>query len=468
MHLSRRKVLAASAALPFAATARAASTVSIKLNPRHGLRSIPATYMGLGFEASSVASGLLSADNHAYVQLVRNLGQQGVIRIGGNVSDFSGYDAKGAAKFLPKDTVLNAQSLRQLRNFLDATGWKLIWGLNLGTGTLDNAVQEARAVAEVAGDRLVAFQVGNEPDLFSRAGHRTGAYGYAEWLADYRRFKTAVRAALPKAPFAGPDVAFTTEWVESFARDEGGDIALLTTHHYTAGQADPASTADFLLQEEKKYQPALARIETASSSIHVPWRMSETNSFYGGGKAGVSDSFAAALWALDYLFVLAAYGCSGVNLETGVNHLGVVSKYTPIGDDLAGHYSAAPEYYGLLAFAQAAKGEQIALTCDTGGINLTAYATRQETGVLTLTVINKDLRHDATIDVGSTATLKQAHVMRLAAPSLSAQDGVTLGGAAVSRDGTWRAVRTDPVRITNGKALLDVPAGSAALITFAV
>jgi hypothetical protein len=415
-----------------------------------------------------VASGLLSADNHVYVQLVRNLGPQGVIRIGGNVSDFSIYDPKGAAKSLPKDTVLNAQSLRQLRGFLDATGWKLIWGFNLGTGTLENAVEEARAIAEAAGDRLVAFQVGNEPDLFSRAGHRPAPYGYAEWLADYRRFKTAIRAALPKAAFAGPDVAFTTEWVESFARDESGDIALLTTHHYTAGQADPAATADFLLQEEKKYQPALTRIAAASRSIHVPWRMSETNSFYGGGKAAVSDSFAAALWALDYLFVLAAYDCSGVNMETGVNHLGVVSKYTPIGDDLAGHYGAAPEYYGLLAFAQAAKGEQIALTCDTGGINLTAYATRQDSGALTLTVINKDLSRDAAIDVGSTAALKQAHVLRLTAPSLSAQDGVTLGGAAVSSDGTWRAVRTDPVRITNGKGVLDVPASSAALVTLGV
>ena len=64
-------------------------------------------------------------------------------------------------------------------------------------------------------------------------------------------------------------------------------------------------------------------------------------------------------------------------METGVNHLGWISHYTPISDDLTGHYGAAPEYYGLLAFAQAAKGEQIAVNCDTGGINLTAYATRQ-------------------------------------------------------------------------------------------
>jgi len=465
MRISRRDMLAASATLCFApGVARAADKVSIRLDPRRPLRAIPANYMGLGFEASSVATpGLLSADNHAYVQLVRNLGPQGVIRIGGNVSDFSVYDAKGASKSLPKDTMLNAENFRQLRGFLDATGWKLIWGLNLGTGKLDNAVEEARAIVDAVGDRLVALEIGNEPDLFSRAGHRKDPYGYAEWHADYRRFKDAIRAALPRVPFAGPDIAFTVEWLEAFARDEGRDIALLTAHHYITGQANPAATLEFMLQEEKKYQPALARFQAASQSIHVPWRMCETASFSGGGKAGVSDTFAAALWALDYLFVLASYGCSGVNMETGVNHLGVISKYTPISDNLQGHYGAAPEYYGLLAFAQAAKGEQIAVACDAGGVNLTAYAARQPSGAITLTVINKDLTRDAAVEVSGFAP-KQAQAMRLTAPSLAAMNGVTLGGAAVSGDGSWKNAKADAVKIAGGKAVLDVSAGSAALI----
>jgi len=62
---------------------------------------------------------LLSADNRTYVQLVRSLGAQGVIRVGGNVSDFSAYDANGVPKNLPKDTVLTKENFRQLRGFLD-------------------------------------------------------------------------------------------------------------------------------------------------------------------------------------------------------------------------------------------------------------------------------------------------------------------------------------------------------------
>ena len=464
MRISRRTVLATSAALAVApGAARASDRVAIRLDPHRRLRAIPAGYMGLGYEASAVATpGLLSADNHTCVQLVRNLGAQGVIRIGGNVSDFSVYDAKGTPKSLPKDTVLTAENLRQLRGFLDATGWKLIWGLNLGTGTLDNAVAEARAIMDAAGERLLALEIGNEPDLFARAGHRTGAWDYAHWVAEYRRFKTAIRAVLPHAPFAGPDIA-GGDWMESFARDEGGDIALLTAHHYITGQANPAATLEFMLQEEKKYQPVLAKFQAASQSVHVPWRMCETASFSGGGKAGVSDTFASALWALDYLFVLASYGCSGVNMETGVSHLGLVSKYTPISDDLAGHHGAAPEYYGLLAFALAAKGEQIALNCDGGGINLTAYATRAVSGAVTLTVINKDLGRDAAVEVTGIAP-RQAKAMRLTGPSLTATSDVSLGGAAVEGDGKWNGGKSDPVAITGGKAHLDVPAGSAALI----
>ncbi len=53
--------------------ARAATPVSIRFDGSRVLRTIPADFLGLGFESLSVA-GLLSAQNQAYVRLVRNLG----------------------------------------------------------------------------------------------------------------------------------------------------------------------------------------------------------------------------------------------------------------------------------------------------------------------------------------------------------------------------------------------------------
>ncbi len=149
MTLSRRTVVAAAAALPFAsAAAHAAVPVTVRVDASKTLATIAPDYMGLGYEISSVAiSGLLSARNDAYVKLVRDLGRQGVIRIGGNTSDFSRYDAHGVPVSAPKATVLNEANLHELKTFVDAIGWKLIWGLNLGDDKLDNAVEQARAVS---------------------------------------------------------------------------------------------------------------------------------------------------------------------------------------------------------------------------------------------------------------------------------------------------------------------------------
>jgi hypothetical protein len=461
MALSRRQIVAGAATLPFAATARAATptAVTVTLDANKTLGQIPADYMGLGYEISSVAvPGLLAAANTAYVRLVQGLGRRGVIRVGGNTSDFSRYDAGGAPVSSPKGTVVNQANLRQLKTFLDAIGWTLIWGLNLGDDKLDNAVAEARAVAEIMGDRLLALEIGNEPDLFSRSGHRGPAYDYAMWHADYRRYKTAIRSVLPRVPFAGPDLAGATDWMEQFARDEADDIALLTAHHYITGQANPAATLDTMLAANPRYEPALARFQAAAETAHKPWRMCETASFSGGGKAGVSDTAAAALWALDYLFVLAGHGCAGVNMETGVNHLGWISHYTPISDDLKGHYGAAPEYYGLLAFSLAGRGELIAVRCEPGGVNLTAYATRQKDD-LCLTVINKDQAQDAHVTING-ARLTRAQAMRLTTASLFAPDGVRLGGETVGNDGRWNGGRREAL----ASQALHVPAGSAALV----
>jgi hypothetical protein len=475
MVMSRRKVVAGAAALPFAATgARAAGQVTLTVDNSRG-GTIGSDFMGLGFEISSVAvPGLLSAANQIYARLVRNLGEKGVIRIGGNTSDFSRYDANGTAVSAPKATVVTEANLRELRSFADAIGWDLIWGLNLGDDRLDNAVEEARAVARIMGNRLIAFEVGNEPDLFGRAGHRPADYNYDAWLRDYRRYKAAIRAVLPHVPFAGPDLAGAAEWMEKFARDEP-DIALLTAHHYITGQANPAATIDTMLANNTKYDPALQRFQVAAKAAGKPWRMCETASFSGGGRDGVSNTYAAALWALDYLLVLASYGCAGVNMETGVNHLGWISNYTPIGDDLKGHYGAAPEYYGLLAFAQMPFGGIRPYAVQANGINLTAWSVLDiRKGERAVAIINKDAKQDADVtvkgidmagpDIKPNMAMKSGRVMRLTGPALNARDGVMLGGAAVAADGSWTGAKHEPVKVANGSATLHVPAASAALV----
>ena len=438
---------------------------SVKVRADRPLGMIAPDFMGLGYEISSVSRpGLLSRSNRVYVQLVRTLGARGVIRIGGNTADYAKYSPNAAAVSSARGTVVNDTVLKDLGGFLEATGWKLIWALDLGQGTEAGAIAEARIVSSIAGERLLAFEIGNEPDLFARAKHRKPEYGYEDWLAEYRRYKAALRKEFPRIPFAGPDAAVRTEWVTRFAADEGKDSVLLTHHYYREGQ-NPSSSIEKLLGVDPKLQPQLTALKAASQACGVPYRICEVNSFSGGGRPGVSDTMAGALWVLDYMFTLAANGCAGVNMETGVNQLDFISSYSPIGDDEHGHHSAKAEYYGMLAFSLAGKGQLIAVESDSNSPEIKTYATQPGHGALTITLINKGASAPViSVNLGEHTKARQASLIRLSGPAIDSKTGIKLGGTEVAPDGTWKATGTEILRVKSGQLTITLPPASAAVI----
>jgi len=240
-------------------------------------------------------------------------------------------------------------------------------------------------------------------------------------------------------------------------------LKLLTHHYYREGQ-NPTSSMEKLLYTDPKLGPMLAELKAASQSCGVPYRICETNSFSGGGKPGVSDRFASALWVLEFMYKLAAAQCGGVNIETGVNQLGFISSYSPIGDDEHGHYVAMPEFYGMLAFAQGTDGELVDSQLRAGNSNLEAYATLKRDKQLCITLINKEPDLDAIITIEATLPFRNGSVLRLSAPSLESNAGLTFGGSIVKSDGTWRADGEDKIRASDGKALVRLPAASAAVL----
>ena len=467
---------AAASQLNFATPLESVSSgpeVHVTIDPAQTLAVIPPDFMGLGYEISSAArAGLLSAQNAVYVQLIQTLGKNGVIRVGGNTSDYATYQAIGQPVSSPEGkagSVVNDAVLRDLGTFLDTAGWKLIWGLNLGNGTLENAILEARAVMAAAGENLLAFEVGNEPDLFPshpprHEGHRPPGYGYDDYIREYRQYHVALRKAIPNVPFAGPDAADATDWVLRFAAEEGKDIKLLTHHYYREGE-NPTSTIEKLLNTDPKLGPILATLRTASESSGVPYRICETNSFSGGGRPGVSDTFASALWVLDFMLTLASAGCAGVNMETGVNQRGFISSYSPIGDDEKSHYWAAPEYYGMLAFAQSGLGRIIKSTINARERNITAHATQLGKNPIVLTIINKEPSFDALIRIEAAMPFHRGSLIRLSGPSLESKFDVSLGGARVSPAGLWKPDRIEEISTSRGRLQVRLPAASAAIVT---
>ena len=273
-----------------------------------------------------------------------------------------------------------------------------------------------------------------------------------------------MRARLPHAAFSGPDVAGSLPMIDRFTAAEAADLALVTHHYYRADQSDPKATRDRLLLRDEKFDARLDELRDLCDGRHLRYRINEVNSFSGGGKPGVSDTFASALWCLDYLLDLASRGCGGVNLETDVNHRAFVSSYSPIVHETTGGTvvcSPRPEYYALLAFAMAGRGDVLKTTVDAGGVNLTAFATRAGDGAVYLIVVNKDAARDAAVECNVPTGRTAADVYRLVGPSLGAKDGVTFADAAVAADGSWAAGKPAAAAVAGGLLRVAVPHGSA-------
>ena len=465
---TRRQFLtssAASLAVPFLSGQETTTNVEVHVDPSRVLGRVPNDFLGFGYEISSVAvQGLLSPRNSTLMQYYRNLGPEGVVRIGGNTADFSMWSPDGQPFSAPKATVTNQAVIRDLGDFLHAVGWKLIWNLNLGNGTADSAADQAAAVAESAKDKLLCFQVGNEPDLFARSGHRSDSYSYSDYHQEFLRFASVLGKRLPGAPLAGPDVASATQWVRSFADDEGKQIKLLTHHYYRAGQRQPAATFENLLHTDPRLIDILKQLRADSQACGVPYRIVEINSFSGGGKPGVSDTFTSALWALDLLFTLSTYQAAGLNLETGLNQLGFVSSYSPIFDDQQGHFSARPSYYAMLAFAIGGRGKRIQTDANVSSTNVTAYAALDSHQHTWITVINKDVALNVQARLSSAVSFRSAEVIQLRAPSYDAKGGTTLGGTEVGAEGRWNPKEIEKVKPTKGRIVLNLAPASAALV----
>jgi hypothetical protein len=450
--LTRRRLLQSELAISATAALERAfgsgqPPIHVHLVPGTSVVAVPQNFVGLGYEMSSAAQpGLLSSRNAPNVQLVRNLGREGVVRVGGIVADFTSYSETGTAAAEPKKTVITRACLEQLRGFLDAVGWTAIWSVNFGRGTLEQALVEVRAVREALGDRLLAIELGNEVENYGRGAEplRKPPYTFAEFRAEYDRWRSAILAANPGLSFAAPDTAASVEWVEQMAADAHGDVQLLTTHYYRGGQKQ--ATLDQLMSLDPGLTAKLERLRRASMRSGVPWRMCETNSFFGGGRPGLSDTFAGALWTLDYMLLLAQSGCAGVNIETGFNQLGFLSSYSPIRNDAAGQCTAGASYYGMLAFAVARGANSGVFPLQSGAAPKEAsfYALGQASSIQCVVLINKTLDQPLRISL-SDVPLRNASSIRLAAPSPESTGDITLGGARVDATGKWSPTQAEPV-----------------------
>ncbi len=465
---------------------------------------IPANYAGLSYEKVQLTNpAFFSKSDHNLVAIFRALSHQGVLRIGGNSSDYCWWKtrpsqspppppryAHSSSNWMPHSySAIHPEAVDHLSEFLRESGWSTIYGLNLGTATPEATAEEAAYAAHALRSRLLYFQIGNEPDYYGQSNNRLRApdWNFDRYFGQWLTFARAILKRVPHAQFGGPDAGSSAAWVVRFAEEAPkhlpGHIAACTSHYYAEGPPNsPTVTVARLLQPDPRVSRDMTRIMAAARTAHLPYRMTEGNSCYRGGKPGMSNAFCSALWSADYMLELASFGCVGVNLHGGsasaIKHsLGghlpglavspqaaaeaaLGSFYTPIAGNLQQGFTARPVFYGMKLALVLVGGHMRSVQLPVSGARATAYAADFPGKGTRLIIINKDAHQPLTLALPARG---RATLWRLEAPSLTAISGVTLAGATLGEH-AWHPERQQRLASTNGTLIITLPPASAAAV----
>jgi hypothetical protein len=364
------------------------------------------------------------------------------------------------------NAVIESSDFDHLRTLLSRTGWRAIVTVPLGHYDPQAAAREVAAASRRLGPLLLAVEIGNEPDGLWIFGLRPFSWGYADYSAQVNAYRRAIRAVAPTVPIAGPDTV-GYGWLRPYARDQRP--AILTAHYYPLNVcAAPAPSIATLLSDDvlTRQGYALRGLGALARSFGLVARLGETNNIGCSGEMGVSDTYAATLWALRYMATAARAGISGINFHTLIDNCrGYSPICTPTKYDAEGGWMRPmPEWYALLLFSRLTgdRAVQASLASQPSGLTVNAFAGPSRLDVL---VVNSG-ELTRSLVLRPRGLFRSSAVLRLTAPALDAPTGVELGGRPVSPGGGWRP--PSRLRATTRTAhgfRVSVPAASAALVT---
>jgi Glycosyl hydrolase family 79 C-terminal beta domain len=443
-------------------------------------------FLGLSLENNAIipyAGSDPKAPDPVFLQLIRNLtpGQSPQLRIGGDSTDWAWYPVPGLAKPHGIRVTLTPRWLAVTHAVAADLNARLIMGIDLEADSHAVADGEASAFERQIGKPYIeALELGNEPNLYGsftwyvlpdgvHVMGRPPSYDFSSFLDDFSSFAKG----LP-GPLAGPATGAPT-WMADTGEFLAAEprVGVVTLHRYPVQTCFVAPSSPVYPTVANLLGPAattgladgIAPYVPLAHSHHLPLRIDEINTDSCGAAPGVSNAFVSALWALDTLFEMARVGVDGVNIHT---YPGATYQLFTFTHDRRWSASVAPEYYGLLMFAQAAPaGSRLIDTTITNAQGIQVWATRGRAGHTRVVLINESL--DRRTVAVSSAAAGTATLERLRAPRLSSTSGVTLGGQSFGSATTTGLLsgRSGVAKLRAGKGRYEftLPAESAALVT---
>src|SRR5256885_9524617 len=212
----------------------------------------------------------------------------------------------------------------------------------------------------------------------------------------------------------------------------------------------------------------------------LPLRIDEATSVSCAGQVDTSDTFGAALWAVDFSLIAARAGVPGLTFPGGLGPClsgGTITSpwSSPLCTQPGGLLRARPESYALLLLRSLEGGAFVRADYRTSR-DISVYALRAADGSLRVLIDDMEpggARHlgparalaPARVVLRVERTYDRASVVRLTAPAIGAKGGVSLGGASVGADGSFPGAVPEALAGANGTFTVLVRPASVAVVT---
>jgi hypothetical protein len=481
--------LLSAAAVIAASPVAHARTADLTVALRGQGRVVPPGFLGLSAEYSELDRYMsVGADFVRLLDVLRPSGDNGRVdlRVGGESADSTVWGSDSSQWIAPAyrqghPYELTHAWLQRLGALVRAAQLNVMLDLNLAA----HSPKMAAIVADAARKTLPAgsikeIGIGDEPDLYhhglvglthvKRGSSNQWAFDftasdYDQW---FRHYVAAVRHVIHGARFDGPEVeSKSASWVNSLLESRAAhDVSLVTVHSYPAydacpGEGEPPRAPDYLRDSAAAGLAAdEAPIIEPAAQAGVPVRVTEVGTAVCGGLQGQSNTFATALWAPDALFNMVADGIAGINIHVRGNSFpNTALMITPQG------IYPEPVFYGLATFVRTlGPGARLMNVSRTRGSRaLKVWVVHRRDGTLRVLYINKSSRP---VSVKLRFHSKHpAWLQRLTAPSIYANQTVTLAGQRLGLSGRWQGKEiTHHVANRRHAYKILVPADSAALL----
>ncbi|KAL4062188.1 glycoside hydrolase family 79 protein [Scleroderma yunnanense] len=349
-----------------------------------------------------------------------------------------------------------------------------------------DVIELAKAGRDMLGSRLDSMLLGNEPDLY--AGHGTRAnYTIQDYIPEIGQVLGDLRNSqygnlIPETIIGGPTICCS--WNLSDVLDAGltqYPYKYYTLQHYPTHtcQGPNAKNTNITYFVSHTNVPVFAQWQSdgiqMARDANVPVLMTEYNSVSCGG-SNISDTFAAALWAVDVALEFASHGISAAYLHTREWQVlyNLFDPPTPDNSTQPGWRTGSPYYSALFLSETFPHSGVVALDLNLdnsiydAAVTVAGHALYGQNGTVCERLVLINFGDDAGTPRNFSLPPNLAHsvgVRLLTAPSIAETTQIAWAGQTVGRNGELEGVQSTQyyTGCANG-CNINVPGPGAALV----